>query len=171
MTNRTTDSFQGEGGHPHRHGPPDHLHSRTGNKVFKSVLLFYHPKVGFTSSLRLSYAEKENRRLQGSWNAGTQFFSLWLVIGIGWTSRKKRWFILTRTSLVFFRSDPAHTMYGGPMPKKPLLIPKDHERAYFNSSYWALGETQRTISRPFTKIAANPISKRLLTAWYQSSDP
>ncbi|KAJ8748089.1 hypothetical protein K2173_004092 [Erythroxylum novogranatense] len=26
--------------------------------------------------------------------------------GIGWTSWKKRWFILTRTSLVFFRGDP-----------------------------------------------------------------
>ncbi|GJN01173.1 hypothetical protein PR202_ga18418 [Eleusine coracana subsp. coracana] len=26
--------------------------------------------------------------------------------GIGWTSWKKRWFILTRASLVFFRSDP-----------------------------------------------------------------
>uniref|UniRef100_A0A1D1Y130 Rho GTPase-activating protein 15 n=1 Tax=Anthurium amnicola TaxID=1678845 RepID=A0A1D1Y130_9ARAE len=26
--------------------------------------------------------------------------------GIGWTSWKKRWFILTRTSLVFFRNDP-----------------------------------------------------------------
>ncbi|KAK9032807.1 hypothetical protein V6N11_017850 [Hibiscus sabdariffa] len=26
--------------------------------------------------------------------------------GIGWTSWKKRWFILTRTSVVFFRSDP-----------------------------------------------------------------
>ncbi|XP_054797388.1 rho GTPase-activating protein REN1 isoform X3 [Prosopis cineraria] len=26
--------------------------------------------------------------------------------GIGWTSWKKRWFILTRTSLVFFKSDP-----------------------------------------------------------------
>ncbi|XP_038704831.1 rho GTPase-activating protein REN1-like isoform X1 [Tripterygium wilfordii] len=30
--------------------------------------------------------------------------------GIGWTSWKKRWFILTRTSLVFFRSDPAETL-------------------------------------------------------------
>lgn len=29
--------------------------------------------------------------------------------GIGWTSWKKRWFILTRTSLVFFRSDPIST--------------------------------------------------------------
>ncbi|XP_031118973.1 rho GTPase-activating protein REN1-like isoform X2 [Ipomoea triloba] len=27
-------------------------------------------------------------------------------VGIGWTTWKKRWFILTRTSLVFFRSDP-----------------------------------------------------------------
>ncbi|XP_072991261.1 rho GTPase-activating protein 7-like isoform X3 [Typha latifolia] len=26
--------------------------------------------------------------------------------GIGWTSWKKRWFILTRTSLIFFRNDP-----------------------------------------------------------------
>lgn len=26
--------------------------------------------------------------------------------GIGWTSWKKRWFILTQTSLVFFRHDP-----------------------------------------------------------------
>ncbi|XP_064993249.1 rho GTPase-activating protein REN1-like isoform X4 [Musa acuminata AAA Group] len=27
--------------------------------------------------------------------------------GIGWTSWKKRWFVLTRTSLVFFKTDPA----------------------------------------------------------------
>ncbi|KAL0322867.1 UNVERIFIED_CONTAM: Rho GTPase-activating protein 6 [Sesamum angustifolium] len=27
--------------------------------------------------------------------------------GIGWTSWKKRWFILTKTSLVFYRSDPS----------------------------------------------------------------
>ncbi|MBA0848483.1 hypothetical protein Goshw_002825 [Gossypium schwendimanii] len=32
------------------------------------------------------------------------YFSL--IKGIGWTSWKKRWFILTHTSLVFFRSDP-----------------------------------------------------------------
>ncbi|GKV33594.1 hypothetical protein SLEP1_g42080 [Rubroshorea leprosula] len=30
--------------------------------------------------------------------------------GIGWTSWKKRWFILTQTSLVFFRSDPIGVM-------------------------------------------------------------
>ncbi|CAD6202968.1 unnamed protein product [Miscanthus lutarioriparius] len=29
------------------------------------------------------------------------------LTGIGWTVWKKRWFILTRTSLVFFRSDPS----------------------------------------------------------------
>ncbi|KAG0478812.1 hypothetical protein HPP92_013531 [Vanilla planifolia] len=27
--------------------------------------------------------------------------------GIGWKSWKKRWFILTRTSLVFFKNDPS----------------------------------------------------------------
>lgn len=31
--------------------------------------------------------------------------------GIGWTSWKKRWFILTRTSLVFFRSDPVSSSF------------------------------------------------------------
>lgn len=29
-----------------------------------------------------------------------------LFVGIGWTFWKKRWFILTRTSLLFFRNDP-----------------------------------------------------------------
>ncbi|KAG9160061.1 hypothetical protein Leryth_005793 [Lithospermum erythrorhizon] len=33
--------------------------------------------------------------------------------GIGWTSWKKRWFILTRTSLVFFRSDPNAVLPNG----------------------------------------------------------
>ncbi|KAL8492286.1 hypothetical protein ACS0TY_023786 [Phlomoides rotata] len=32
-----------------------------------------------------------------------------IVVGIGWTSWKKRWFILTQTSLVFYRSDPNAT--------------------------------------------------------------
>ncbi|XP_009112117.1 uncharacterized protein LOC103837514 isoform X2 [Brassica rapa] len=30
--------------------------------------------------------------------------------------------------------------YGGLMPKKPPLISKDHERAYFDSADWALGK-------------------------------
>ncbi|XP_052625268.1 rho GTPase-activating protein REN1 [Lactuca sativa] len=55
------------------------------------------------------------------WTLETSFFT-WAMIfldfvyksgplflsskGIGWTSWKKRWFVLTQTSLVFFRSDP-----------------------------------------------------------------
>ncbi|XP_055808137.1 uncharacterized protein LOC129876672 isoform X1 [Solanum dulcamara] len=30
--------------------------------------------------------------------------------------------------------------YGGIMPKKPPLISKDHEHAYFDSADWALGK-------------------------------
>ena len=30
--------------------------------------------------------------------------------------------------------------FGGLMPKKPPLISKDHERAYFDSADWALGK-------------------------------
>jgi len=30
--------------------------------------------------------------------------------------------------------------YGGLMPKKPPLISKDHERAFFDSADWALGK-------------------------------
>ncbi|KAL8213708.1 hypothetical protein R6Q57_003157 [Mikania cordata] len=30
--------------------------------------------------------------------------------------------------------------YGGVVPKKPPLICKDHERAYFDSADWALGK-------------------------------
>lgn len=37
--------------------------------------------------------------------------NFYLCAGIGWTSWKKRWFILTRTSLVFFRSDPVSWIF------------------------------------------------------------
>ncbi|XP_044509647.1 uncharacterized protein LOC123228350 isoform X2 [Mangifera indica] len=37
--------------------------------------------------------------------------------------------------------------YGGIMPKKPPLISKDHERAYFDSADWALGK-QQGVSKP-----------------------
>ncbi|XP_011014130.1 PREDICTED: rho GTPase-activating protein REN1-like isoform X2 [Populus euphratica] len=49
----------------------------------------------------------ENLRFHGGnaiFKSGPLFIS---SKGIGWTSWKKRWFILTRTSLVFFRSDPS----------------------------------------------------------------
>nr|GMD85967.1 ribosome biogenesis protein erb1-like [Ipomoea batatas] len=37
--------------------------------------------------------------------------------------------------------------YGGIMPKKPPLISKDHERAYFDSADWALGK-QGGVEKP-----------------------
>ncbi|XWS21419.1 hypothetical protein CRYUN_Cryun30bG0053500 [Craigia yunnanensis] len=61
-------------------GPTDHLHSRVGNSCI----------LRFKTFLQVL-------------KSGTLFLS---SKGIGWTSWKKRWFILTHTSLVFFRSDP-----------------------------------------------------------------
>ncbi|XP_020587945.1 uncharacterized protein LOC110029799 [Phalaenopsis equestris] len=37
--------------------------------------------------------------------------------------------------------------YGGIIPKKPPLISKDHERAFFDSADWALGK-QGGVSKP-----------------------
>ncbi|XP_073147930.1 uncharacterized protein [Henckelia pumila] len=36
--------------------------------------------------------------------------------------------------------------YGGIIPKKPPLISKDHERAYFDSADWALGK--QSVEKP-----------------------
>ncbi|TVU37430.1 hypothetical protein EJB05_10744 [Eragrostis curvula] len=55
-------------------------------------------------------AERQARGGVASASGGAVFKSGPLFIsskGIGWKSWKKRWFILTRTSLVFFRSDPS----------------------------------------------------------------
>ncbi|XP_029126719.1 rho GTPase-activating protein REN1 isoform X3 [Cajanus cajan] len=55
-----------------------------------------------------SASQEHNQRSHGG-NGNMIFKSGPLFIsskGIGWTSWKKRWFILTQTSLVFFRSDP-----------------------------------------------------------------
>ena len=39
--------------------------------------------------------------------------------------------------------------FGGLMPKKPPLISKDHERAYFDSADWALGKSgQQGAAKP-----------------------
>ncbi|XXG72243.1 hypothetical protein AAC387_Pa07g1386 [Persea americana] len=38
--------------------------------------------------------------------------------------------------------------YGGLLPKKPPLISKDHERAFFDSADWALGKQGAPIGRP-----------------------
>lgn len=95
MTNRSvTDSYQGEGGNPHpQPGPPDHLLSRGGNKGEGGN---HHPPPGPPDHL----LSRCNNKV---FKSGPLFLS---SKGIGWTSWKKRWFILTRTSLVFFRSDP-----------------------------------------------------------------
>ncbi|KAL2340019.1 hypothetical protein Fmac_007959 [Flemingia macrophylla] len=55
-----------------------------------------------------SASQEHNQRSHGGsgnmiFKSGPLFIS---SKGIGWTSWKKRWFILTQTSLVFFRSDP-----------------------------------------------------------------
>nr|POE91078.1 rho gtpase-activating protein 7 [Quercus suber] len=47
-----------------------------------------------------------NRRLLQRFSR-VALFSYLQKVGIGWKSWKKRWFILTRTSLVFFKSDPS----------------------------------------------------------------
>ncbi|XP_027905101.1 rho GTPase-activating protein REN1-like [Vigna unguiculata] len=56
-----------------------------------------------------SGSQDHQTRSQGGGTGNMIFKSGPLFIsskGIGWTSWKKRWFILTQTSLVFFRSDP-----------------------------------------------------------------
>ncbi|MQM00987.1 hypothetical protein Taro_033735 [Colocasia esculenta] len=38
--------------------------------------------------------------------------------------------------------------YGGLLPKKPPLISKDHERAFFDSADWALGKQGAPVEKP-----------------------
>ncbi|OIW16569.1 hypothetical protein TanjilG_17742 [Lupinus angustifolius] len=57
--------------------------------------IIFNPKKRRLSARRLSLSEVIK--------SGSLFIS---SKGIGWTSWKKRWFILTRSSLVFFRNDP-----------------------------------------------------------------
>ncbi|KAF9614510.1 hypothetical protein IFM89_018949 [Coptis chinensis] len=38
--------------------------------------------------------------------------------------------------------------YGGIVPKKPPLISKDHERAFFDSADWALGKQGTPVEKP-----------------------
>ncbi|CAA6673688.1 unnamed protein product [Spirodela intermedia] len=38
--------------------------------------------------------------------------------------------------------------YGGLLPKKPPLISKDHERAFFDSADWALGKQGAPVGKP-----------------------
>ncbi|XP_062150694.1 uncharacterized protein LOC133859335 [Alnus glutinosa] len=43
-------------------------------------------------------------------------------------------------SILSSQEEEVKKKYGGIMPKKPPLIAKDHERAYFDSADWALGK-------------------------------
>ncbi|KAH7415829.1 hypothetical protein KP509_14G062600 [Ceratopteris richardii] len=49
--------------------------------------------------------------------------------------------------------------YGGLMPKKPPLISKDHERAYFDSADWALGKGGQPDQKP--KLLAEVLRPKL----------
>ncbi|XP_045823067.1 rho GTPase-activating protein REN1-like isoform X1 [Trifolium pratense] len=79
MTNTTAELSQGNNGAPpnNQPGQPEHQNSRGSNNNNSTNNLIFKSGPLFISSK-----------------------------GIGWTSWKKRWFILTQTSLVFFRSDP-----------------------------------------------------------------
>ncbi|KAG5031194.1 hypothetical protein JHK82_014809 [Glycine max] len=64
--------------------------------------------VSIPTPISQSGPQEQNQRFQGG--SGNMIFKSGPLLisskGIGWTSWKKRWFILTQTSLVFFRSDP-----------------------------------------------------------------
>ncbi|KAF8048853.1 hypothetical protein N665_2372s0007 [Sinapis alba] len=71
---------------------------------------------GDTCSIPPAQSGNADSRSRSSTNNNTVFKSGPLSIsskGLGWTSWKKRWFILTRTSLVFFRSDPSAVQQRG----------------------------------------------------------
>ncbi|KAJ8424289.1 hypothetical protein Cgig2_003271 [Carnegiea gigantea] len=55
--------------------------------------------------------------------------------------------------------------YGGIMPKKPPLISKDHERAYFDSADWALGK--QGVEKPKGPLEA--LRPKLQFCWYLST--
>ncbi|XP_072965102.1 uncharacterized protein [Typha angustifolia] len=55
--------------------------------------------------------------------------------------------------------------YGGIIPKKPPLISKDHERAYFDSADWALGKQGAPIEKPKGPLEA--LRPKLQPSTYQ----
>ncbi|RYR49996.1 hypothetical protein Ahy_A07g036539 [Arachis hypogaea] len=81
MTNKTDESIQENDGAPNL-DPQPQPEPQTGSPD--------HPLFKSSSSTKV-------------FKSGPLFIS---SKGIGWTSWKKRWFVLTQTSLVFFRSDP-----------------------------------------------------------------
>ncbi|GAV66818.1 PH domain-containing protein/RhoGAP domain-containing protein/Lzipper-MIP1 domain-containing protein [Cephalotus follicularis] len=90
------DSYQGDGG-----APPPSPGPRSGTAAAAAPA----PAPGSKSAS--APGPPDHMRSRGNntvFKSGPLFIS---SRGIGWTSWKKRWFILTRTSLVFFRSDPS----------------------------------------------------------------
>ncbi|CAH9105170.1 unnamed protein product [Cuscuta epithymum] len=87
MPIRNSDASQGEGGNPPLSG---------GNP----------PLSGGNPPLSGGNDNQAQQFRSGNkvYKSGPLFLSS--KVGIGWTTWKKRWFILTRTSLVFFRTDP-----------------------------------------------------------------
>nr|VDD40301.1 unnamed protein product [Brassica oleracea] len=105
---------------PEHHSGNADPRSRGGNTVFKSGPLYISskafpffvchvltveaiispPSVSFSNLCYFDCLQKQ------------EFWSSFLE-RLGWTSWKKRWFILTRTSLVFFRSDPSAVQQRG----------------------------------------------------------
>ncbi|QHN92610.1 Rho GTPase-activating protein [Arachis hypogaea] len=86
MTSKTDESVQENDGAPNL-DPQPQPESQTGSPE--------HPLFKSSSSTKV-------------FKSGPLFIS---SKGIGWTSWKKRWFVLTQTSLVFFRSDPVSSFF------------------------------------------------------------
>uniref|UniRef100_A0A453EL24 cAMP-regulated phosphoprotein 19-related protein n=1 Tax=Aegilops tauschii subsp. strangulata TaxID=200361 RepID=A0A453EL24_AEGTS len=60
--------------------------------------------------------------------------------------------------------------FGGLIPKKPPLISKDHERAYFDSADWALGKSgQQGVAKPKGPLEAlrPKLQVLLIICWEQ----
>ncbi|CAI9106267.1 OLC1v1005388C1 [Oldenlandia corymbosa var. corymbosa] len=68
---------------------PSSCGSRRRRKMSASLAAFERPRIGTSNTV---------------FKSGPLFIS---SKGLGWKSWKKRWFILTRTSLVFFKNDPS----------------------------------------------------------------
>ncbi|XP_020525354.1 uncharacterized protein LOC18437973 isoform X3 [Amborella trichopoda] len=60
--------------------------------------------------------------------------------------------------------DVVKKKYGGIIPKKPPLISKDHERAFFDSADWALGKvrSQKVHWRPFGLNFSPPLTSKFV---------
>jgi len=55
----------------------------------------------------------------------------------------------TSSTFCYAQEQVIKKKFGGLIPKKPPLISKDHERAYFDSADWALGKSgQQGVAKP-----------------------